>query len=309
MKITTLLCCVLVSTAVSRQQLAVEEGTKNVNGVVLYYKIIGTGEPILIVHGGPGMDHSYFLPQMSVLAKHYRLIFFDQRDHGRSLTPDSAGMRMDLFIEDIEALRKEFNLGTMNLMGHSWGGLVAAWYGIKYPDNLRTLLLVNSAGVSSDDRTKTNQAILQRSTREDSTERAQVLRSDDFKKGSTNAMRQLLRIAFRPSFYNRTLADSLTLLFPPDYTAKSAALNYLWKDLYIFDLYPQLKNITAPTLILHGDSDSLPLDIAQKLHRSIAGSTMIVLNNSGHFPYIETPDEFVRTIRNFMTSAGSKRND
>ncbi|HEY4611876.1 MAG TPA: alpha/beta hydrolase, partial [Bacteroidota bacterium] len=104
-------------------------------------------------------------------------------------------------------------------------------------------------------------------------------------------------------------ADSLTLLFPPDYTAKGAALNYLWKDLYVFDLYPQLKNITAPTLILHGDSDSLPLDIAQKLHRSIAGSTMIVLNNSGHFPYIETPDEFVRTIRNFMTSAGSKRND
>lgn len=295
------LWCLSAGIGIAQNHPLTEEGTKHINGVDLYYKVIGAGEPIVILHGGPGMDHSYFLPQMEILAKYYKLIFFDQRAHGRSGIPaDSTGMTMDAFVEDIEGIRKAFNIDKINLMGHSWGGVVAMWYGIKHPDHLRSLMLTNSAGASSEDRNKVNRAMQSRSTRQDSLERTTLLQSEDFKKRTPHAMQQLFRIAFRPSFYNRTLVDSLTLSFPPDYAAKSAALPYMWKDLSVFDIYPQLHTIKTATLILHGDSDSLPLEIAQKLHQHIPGSRLVVIKNCGHFPYIEAPEEFVRNIRDFI---------
>jgi proline iminopeptidase len=67
-----------------KKEMAVEEGMKNINGVDLYYTVMGTGTPLLILHGGPGFDHTYLLHQMSALAEHCRLVFYDQRASGAS---------------------------------------------------------------------------------------------------------------------------------------------------------------------------------------------------------------------------------
>ena len=129
----------------NRNTVYFEEGTKKVNGAELYYKIMGSGEPIVILHGGPGLEHTYFLPQMGELAKNYKLIFYDQRTSGGSISStDSSSITLGNFVEDLEGIRKAFDLDKMNLLGHSWGGMLAMFYATKYPENLNSLMLISS---------------------------------------------------------------------------------------------------------------------------------------------------------------------
>ncbi len=119
--------------------VSIEEGFTQINGTQLFYKIIGKGTPIVILHGGPGLDHSYLLPQMAELAKTHKLIFFDQRASGKSsVDSDTNSTTMKNLVEDVEGIRKAFKLGKMNLMGHSWGGLLAMFYAIRFPNNITT---------------------------------------------------------------------------------------------------------------------------------------------------------------------------
>ena len=115
-RVTVLILFTLLFGCEAKKELYLEEGLKEINGTQLYYKILGEGEPIVVLHGGPGLDHSYFLPQMSELAKSHRLIFFDQRLSGRSSAfVDSNAVSMDHFVEDLDGIRLAFKLDKMNL--------------------------------------------------------------------------------------------------------------------------------------------------------------------------------------------------
>ena len=83
-----------------------QEGFVDANGVMIYYKIMGRGEPLMIVHGGPGASHDYFLPYLLPLARHHKLIFIDERGSGRSQKlEDAAGYTVENMVEDVEAVR------------------------------------------------------------------------------------------------------------------------------------------------------------------------------------------------------------
>jgi len=139
-----------LSATVSPAASPIEKGYKVINGVSHYYEVVGEGVPVVIVHGGPGLDHSYFLPQMKQLAKNYKLIFYDQRGMGKSSADfDGKQMTMDNLVEDLDGIRRAFGLEKMNLMGHSWGGLVSMFYAVKYPGRLQSLILSNTTPASS----------------------------------------------------------------------------------------------------------------------------------------------------------------
>jgi proline iminopeptidase len=285
------------------KHLHVESGRKNINGTELYYKIIGEGEPIVILHGGPGLDHSYFLPQMEKLADNFQLIFFDQRASGRSsVDVDTSSMTLNQFIEDIESLRTEFKLDKMNLMGHSWGGLLAMEYAIKYPHHLNSLMLVNPTAASSAFQDQAFQTMAARTTRQDSMDNARIMQTAAFKNREPEAMSDFFRVLFRGSFFDRRLADSLTLSFDPNYAAHSRTMNYLYKDtsLLNYDIHSKLSVISCPTLIVHGDHDFLPLEAAQAIRDHISGSQLVVLPNCGHFSFIESPDKLLDAVSGLL---------
>ncbi len=133
------------------------------------------------------------------------------------------------FINDIEEIRKTFNLGKMNLMGHSWGGLLAMFYGITYPENLKSLLILNSTPANSELMAKT----LPRLTPEDSLQRLEILNSDALKNRESAAFEKLFRIHFRGAFYDRSLADSLTLTFQPGFAETSVKLKTSTRTLQV----------------------------------------------------------------------------
>ena len=128
----------------------IQQGFVDANGVMIYYKEFGNGEPLMIVHGGPGASHDYFLPYLLPLARHNRLIFIDERGSGRSEKLDDVKKyTVDNMVEDVEAVRSALGLGKMNLLGHSFGGVLAQAYALKYQGNLSHLILCSTFASTS----------------------------------------------------------------------------------------------------------------------------------------------------------------
>jgi proline iminopeptidase len=281
----------------------VVDGLRLINGTQLYCKSIGTGIPLVIIHGGPGLDHSYLLPQMGQLADTYELIFFDQRGAGKSTVRlDTSAMTLDAMVEDIDKVRDAYNLRTMNLMGHSWGGLLAMFYAIKHGDRLNSLILVNSTPPTSELRSASFKIMSQKTSPADSALQASLVQTVEFRRRDPAAMERFFRLLFRGSFHNPLRADELTLSFGPDYAARSKLVSYLSKDprLQTYDLLSQLESITCPVLIIGSDADLTPAAANEAIHAHIKGSRYVVMKNCGHFPFIEAPAQFFPAVRDFL---------
>lgn len=122
-----------------------EEGFIDAHGVLIYYAEVGNGAPLMIVHGGPGASHDYFLPYLLPLARRNHLIFIDERGSGKSeKLEDPGGYTVENMVEDVEAVRQGLNLGKISLLGHSYGGVLAEAYALKYQKNLTHLILCST---------------------------------------------------------------------------------------------------------------------------------------------------------------------
>jgi proline iminopeptidase len=120
----------------------VQEGFVDANGVMIYYKMLGRGAPLVIVHGGPGASHDYFLPYLLPFARRNKVVFIDERGSGRSQKlEDPSGYTVENMVEDVEAVRHALGLGKISLLGHSYGGVLAQAYALKYQANLTHLIL------------------------------------------------------------------------------------------------------------------------------------------------------------------------
>ncbi len=96
------------------------------NGVLIFAKTVGRGAPLVILHGGPGASHEYLLPHLLPLARHHQLVFIDERGSGRSeRLVDSSGYTVEAMVEDVEEVRVALGLGKIDLLGHSYGGVLA----------------------------------------------------------------------------------------------------------------------------------------------------------------------------------------
>lgn len=280
-----------------------DQGFVPVKGGQLYYTVSGQGEPLVILHGGPGMDHSYFLPQMEMLSKQYRIIFYDQRACGRSsVDVDSSSLSMDQFVEDLESLRKYFMIEKMNLLGHSFGGLLAMRYAIRYPDHLRSLILVNSTPASSAWRDSSFSLMAKRKNPETDQKTASLLKTAAFRDRDPDTMAYFFRLLFSNSFYDPAKVDELTLHFQQNYPESNRMMNYLHKDstLMRYNLIPELRKSKVPALIIGSEADIIPPLAVEELHRSLQNSEYTFLEACGHFPFIEQPELFFKAINRFM---------
>lgn len=300
-RLTLIFCLLYFSCTDNRSDVYKEEGLKEINGTQLYYKILGQGEPILVIHGGPGLNHKYLLPHLKDLSDRYQMIFYDQRACGNSsLDVDTASIFLDNFTRDINEIRKVFETGKINLMAHSWGGLLALQYVIKYPEYVKSLILINSVGASSALNTEANRILAERFTKEDSLERVKIMQKDAFREGDPRTFEQLMKIGFKYQFHNPLLIDSLDLSLNKDYARTSQLLQHLAKDLTVYDFHPDLSSIQSPTLLIYGSYDPLTDLAGERIHGSIENSLLVVLNNCGHFPFMEKQKEFMDTIINFI---------
>ena len=128
------------------------EGYVPVEGASAVFRDIGQGPPIIVLHGGPSFDHNYLLPDMDRLVDAFRLIYYDQRGRGKSaenVQPAEVSLQSEM--DDLEGVRAYFQLESVALLGHSWGGLLAMEYALRHPERVSHLILLNTAPASHDD--------------------------------------------------------------------------------------------------------------------------------------------------------------
>jgi proline iminopeptidase len=274
--------------------------TFQTSGVSLYYEILGSaqGTPLVVANGGPGFDHTYLhlSDAWDVLAKTRKVVLYDQRGVGKSshLAPAQSCTLRDQ-IEDLEALRAHIGAERIDLLGHSWGGYLVMAYAARYPQHIQRLLIVDSAAPKWGDTGFLFKDIFPEGVgREDAAEFASQM-------GDKAAADKSLREYFSMLFYSPEKRE-IALAKMAEVNENREVNETLNKDLERFDLNPELPKYRFPTMVMTGrfDINVAPV-VAYKIHQVIPGSQFVVFEQSGHMPFYEEPEKFVRTVESFLS--------
>jgi len=115
------------------------------NGIPIYYEESGSGEPVVLVHGTV-CDHTVWQPQVNALSAKYRTIAYSRRyAHPNNRQGDMMDSTVQNNAEDLAAFINGLGLGKVHLVGHSYGGFIAAFFALKHPDSVGSLTLANAA--------------------------------------------------------------------------------------------------------------------------------------------------------------------
>ncbi len=292
-----------------------QEGFIDANGVLIYYMEVGRGAPLMIVHGGPGASHDYFLPHLLPLARHHRLIFIDERGSGKSqVLDDPKGYTVENMVEDVEAVRQGLGLGSISLMGHSYGGVLAQAYALKYQQNLTHLILASTFPSTS----QMDQVFVRMKEKMSPELRARI---DAMEKGGLFGQGPDYR-------KNRYTDEYMTAAwgegyFPYLYQNRPDPNNdpiqdgvmswVLYREMWGSDgefvidgnlksveYVGRLPSIHVPTLIIAGDHDECDPSLSQEMHEKISGSQIVLLPKSGHMTFVDQPALFLGAVDAFL---------
>ncbi len=296
----------------------IQEQLVDASGVLIYTVTMGRGAPLVIVHGGPGASHDYFLPYLLPLARHHRLVFIDERGSGRSeKLEDASKYTVEAMVEDVEAVRVALGLGTIDLLGHSYGGVLAQAYAFKYQAHLAHLVLcstfhstraLNAAFVRMKEKMPAELR-----ARIDAMEAAGLYgHGKDYEKNRYTA--EYMIAAWGEGYFPYLYQNRPD----PNYDAVAGG-NMSW-DLYremwgshgefIIDgnlvsveYTDRLGSIKVPTLITVGDHDETDPAISREMNAKIPGSKLVVLPKSGHMTFVDQPGMFNRAVDEFLAPA------
>jgi proline iminopeptidase len=282
-----------------------------VGNVSLYARDIGQGPPIIVLHGGPDFDHGYLLPDLDRLADRFRLIYYDQRGRGRSaaqVRPDDVTLLSD--VAELDALRRHFQLDSAALLGHSWGAVLALEYVLRHPTRVSHLILMNPAPASVSDVAILQKGYLQKLGADMDRQRA-IVASTAYKDGDPEAVAARYRIHFKPALKRPADYEKLMAAMKAGFISQGAdgivkaraVEDQLMRDTWEmegYDLLPKLPSLTIPTLVIAGDSDFIPGEVAAHIAQAIPNARLVTLKDCGHFAYLECPGEVRREFDGFF---------
>jgi proline iminopeptidase len=300
---------------ISSNVYAIDEGFVDANGVLIYYEAFGKGDPLLIVHGGPGASHDYFLPYLLPLARTNRLIFIDERGSGRSQKIENVSdYTVEKMVEDVEAVRKELNLGKISLLGHSYGGVLAQAYALKYQENLSHLILCSTFHSTS----KMNEVfkkILGKMTPELKTRIEKMEKEGLFGHGrdfeKNRYTNDYMTAAWGEGYFPYLYQNHPDPNYDPVANGNTAWDLYreMWGSDGEFIIDGNLKSveygdristIKVPTLITAGDNDECDPSLSREMNEKIAGSKLVIFPKSGHMTFVDQPALFISAVDEFL---------
>jgi proline iminopeptidase len=293
-----------------------QDGFVDAHGVLVYYVTFGKGPPLVVVHGGPGADHTYFLPYLLPLARTHRLIFIDERGSGRSQRlQDTSQYTVENMVEDVEDVRQALKLGKISLLGHSYGGVLAQAYALKYQQNL-THLILNSTFPS----TKQMNEVLAREKAQmppDKLRRLNELEAAGlFGKGEAwehgRYPVEYAALAWGPGYFPFLYGARPD----PTYDPQGQEMGTSWElyrvmwgehgefvidgNLKSVEYVDRLSTIHVPTLIMAGNHDECDPSLSLEMHAKIAGSQLVILPDSGHMNFVDQPDLWEKAVEGFL---------
>jgi proline iminopeptidase len=239
-----------------------------------------------MLHGGTDFDHHQLLPEMDRLAGSFRLVYHDQRGRGRSsrsVSPEDVDL--DSEMQDLGALRRTLRLDSFAVLGHSWGGLLAAEYATRHRDRVTRLILMNTALVSHAGLLAMRRHLAQVRSPEDAAALESLRASARYRSGDVEADEDYHRIDFRVGLpsddHLDTIVGRLRASFTPESILRARAIEAsLYEQTRLrpeYDLLPRLGDLFIPTLVLHGDADLIPVEVAAAIATAMPAASLAVL--------------------------------
>ena len=273
-----------------------------IRDVDLYVNVIGEGHPMLIMHGGPGVDHSTML-SLQPLADQFKLIFYDHRCNGRSVGADVQTMTWENLTADAEALRQALGIKKWALLGHSFGGMVALEYARRFPQNLSHLVLMDTCGDSWWVQQNAARVLEKRGYRAATVKTAERFYNGEITTPEFLPSVRKLSLAYyhkiNPLQIARDIAVGMRMQTRPE--ALIFGYGQLLKGWAVMD---RLQEIKAPTLVIGGRSDfQFPPEHQTELATRIPNARLEIIERAGHNPHTERKAEVLQTLRMFMSAS------
>ena len=295
----------------TERSASVVEGRVPVGDVSLYSRVIGRGQPMIVLHGGPDFDHGYLLPELDRLQDAFRLIYYDQRGRGRSadgVRPSEVTITSD--VDDLDTVRQHFRLDASAVLGHSWGAVLALEYALRHPARVSHLILMNPAPASTADVAVLRRSYLEKIGAEMDQQR-KIMASAAYQAGDPGAVTARYRIHFKPALKRRGDYDKLMARMQAGFNSQGAAgivkaravedqlMRGTW-EIAAYDLLPKLRGLRIPTLVVTGDSDFIPVEVAEHIARAIPDATLAIIRDCGHFAYLECAGDTRNVLTDFF---------
>jgi proline iminopeptidase len=277
------------------------------DGVRIWYTESGKGSPVIVIHGGPGMDHESLAADLAPLAQHHRVIEYDQRGGGRSTLPaDMAQLTIEHHVNDLEALRKHLGLKKVTLIAHSFGPAIAALYAIRYPENVERMVFLGPIPPRKGKFFEEFGAALQpRLTDEQRKRGAELQKAFATSPDPAAVCREYWAIMTPPRLAKSTplsVVKSDLCAGPPD------AIRYgmtktngaTFGSLGDWNWTADLARVKAPVLVIHGEEDAIPMAMVSEWVTALPDARILRLPHTAHFPHAEQPKIVFPAIETFL---------
>ena len=283
------------------------EGTITIKpGLRLYYHAVGDKAETLIIPGA-----CQLINDLSLFAKECRIIFYDQRGRGQSdCDPDTTSLGQEYEVSDIEFVRQHFNLEKIALLGWSYMGGAVARYASQHPTRISRLILMSPISPRNPAPYDNLQASEQKEqSRIDPDELEQFKKEIDSGGHLRNPeafCREFVRVLTprqmgKPSALQRMKSDPC--VYPNEWWHNIREHNRLHFPLETrinYDWREQAASVSAPTLVIHGTEDLIPLESSKEWCSILPNARLLVIEGVGHYPHLEAPEVFYPAIEQFL---------
>jgi len=285
----------------------------SVNGTELFFDVVGSGldsaakfrqkPTMIILHGGPGFDHTYLRPWLDPVSQVAQLVYVDERGCGRSARHTREYYQLGIMADDIVAFCKALGIDRPIVLGQSFGGFVALSIATRYPDFTSGIVLFDTspAWTGGYDLDTLEQLV--------GGERGKELREIAYREETgvaTEAELKRFELEIMPLYWHQNFKEEALRDMYDNPLINMDIATYMMGTLSKeYDLRPHLEEIKVPALVLQGRYDWVtPMEGAEEMARNIPKARLHVFERSGHMVFMEEPEELVTVLKEWITAIG-----
>jgi proline iminopeptidase len=260
---------------------------------------VGEGFPLIVLHGGPGMDHTQFRPYLDPLGDDFRVLYVDERGQGRSDRVDPQTLSLDVFARDVDLLAEALALDPFALLGHSFGAIIATYHATEL--GTAAAYVISGGGDTSDALLADVEASLAELGA--AGEAIAATWEDEKTVATEEELRELTRVQMPFHFHGEP---------PPGYGEETIGtpdvLRHFANAGYgDFDFTPKLADVHKPVLAIVGEHDRTTTPRAARvLNEGIPNSELVVVPDAGHMSFVERADVYLDAVRGFLLGVAIK---
>jgi proline iminopeptidase len=262
---------------------------------------VGEGHPLLLLHGGPGLDHTQFRPWLDPLAERFRLIYVDQRSQGRSDLADSSTWNLARLSDDVSALGRALDLSSYAVLGQSFGSFVALQHAVDHGSASHYVLIGCLPGSRWLDRIESNLATLVPS---DLRERVEASWEMETEVQTVEEFRRLLtdQLPFHfadpdgdPYREFQTNVERHMRLSP------AVLREFATNDYGVIEVEDRLGDIDRPVLVIASEFDRVTVpEAGWAIAEAVPRGECVLVKDAGHMSFVEKPAVVIRAIHEFF---------